>query len=79
MPIISLRVLDLPDERAGFMQPQGPGPFIESDGDDTWVCGGCGRVLCVDMNDTVGIEVEFDGPLVMQCPDCGAGNRIPNG
>ena len=59
------------------MRPTGPGPFLESDGEDTWVCGGCGRVLCRYMNDTVLVEGEGDGPLVMQCPDCGAGHELP--
>jgi hypothetical protein len=29
------------------------------------------------MNETVLIEIEVDGPVVMQCPDCGAGNELP--
>ena len=76
MPIVPLRVVEPSDEQAEVVRPQGPGPFLESDGDDTWVCGGCGRVLCREMNETV-IDVEEDTVLVMQCPDCGAGNLLP--
>ncbi len=67
----------MPEEGGGLLQPQGPGPFLEDNGDDTWVCGKCGRVLCCDMNDTVLVEDEVVAPVVMQCPDCGVGNEIP--